>query len=52
MIARRVWRIGVLTLFRNDDGYFVRCTNRTYDHTHPVPPDKVERWKRLVLTGR
>ena len=51
-IITRVWRIGRLTLYVQAGHFFVRCVNRTYDHTHEVPADKVQRWYQLVLTGR
>jgi len=53
IIARRVWRIGVLTLWQADNGrFFVSCQNRTYRKTHEVPPEKLARWRRLVETGK
>lgn len=52
VFARKVWRIGVLTLFEEAGRYWVRCYNRTYDHTHEVPPEKLNRWLRLVKTGK
>jgi len=52
VVLRRVWRIGVLTLERDGDRWYVRCRNRTYEHRVEIARDKIDRWRRLIETGR
>lgn len=52
IFARKVWKIGVLTLFERDDRLFVSCHNRTYHHEHELAPEQFDRWLELVTTGR
>lgn len=52
VLVSKVWRIGVLTLYESEGQYFVQLVNRTYRKVHPVPPEKLDRWRRLVETGQ
>ena len=44
VLARRVSRIGVMTLTLEGDAYFMHIRNRSYESKHPVPAERVPRW--------
>ena len=47
LVKRKVYRIGVETLWRHPDGrWAVTLRNRTYSRRFDIPPEKVEAWQR------
>lgn len=46
VLIRRVYRIGVQTVERDGDRYFVTIKNRTYSSEHEVPVETARRFYR------
>lgn len=51
LVASRATRLGLQVLFTQNGRWFVSITNRTYQSTVEILPEKVEAWKR-ALTRR
>lgn len=48
ILARRVYRIGVQTLSREGDRYFVAIENRTYRSRVEIPAERLDRWLQAL----
>jgi putative lipase involved disintegration of autophagic bodies len=48
VLIRRVYRIGVQTVERSDDRYFVTIRNRSYASEHEVPIETARRYYRKM----
>lgn len=49
VLIRRVARIGVQTVERDGDRYYVTIKNRTYSSEHEVPVSTARRYYRFLL---
>lgn len=43
LLAKRLWRIGEETLWREGGRYFARIENRSYKSEHEIPVDSARR---------
>ena len=49
LIAQKLFRIGLQSLWRNWDGtYYVSISNRSYHSSVRIPIEKVPIWKKVL----